>query len=141
MTIEAAPQPSGFTAEFTIKVTGLRTTTVGDKTGVVKQVDWTLIGEESGQRFELPQSTQLPDPDGQPFIPLNALTEAEVVAWIEANETRMPGIKAHIQLVLDREVAKSALTTTAMPWAPPAPEEPPAPEVPITTEAPPAPAV
>jgi hypothetical protein len=131
MTIEAAPQPSGFTATFTIKVTGLRTTTVGDKTNVVKQVDWTLSGEEAGQKFELPQTTQLPDPNGQPFIPLGELTEADVVAWIEANDDRIPGIKSHIQFVLDREVAKSTLTATTMPWAPvPEPSAPPSPEAP-----------
>jgi hypothetical protein len=121
MTIEAAAQPSGFTASFTIKVTGLRTATVGDKTDVVKQVDWTLVGTESGQTFELPQTTQLPDPNGQPFIPLTELTEAEVVQWIEANDERIPGIKAHIQYVIDKEVAKSTLAPAAMPWAP-APE-------------------
>jgi hypothetical protein len=118
MTIEAAAQPSGFTASFTIKVTGLRTATVGDKTNVVKQVDWIMIGEESGQRFELPQTTQLPDPNGQLFIPLTALTEAEVIEWVEVHDGRISNIKAHIQYVLDKEVAKATLTTESMPWAP-----------------------
>jgi hypothetical protein len=107
-----------YTATFTIKINGLRTTTVGDRTNVVKQVDWTLVGEESGQKFELPQTTTLADPDGQPFVELANLTEAEVAAWIEATETRLPGIKAHIQFVLDKEVAKTALASTPMPWAP-----------------------
>lgn len=115
---------------FTIKITGIRTTTVGDKSDVVKQVEWTMIGTEANQTFELPQVTELPDPDGQPFIPLAQLTEAEVVAWVEANDARIDSIKAHIQFVLDREVAKAALTSTTMPWAPvvePAPEASPAP--------------
>jgi hypothetical protein len=114
-------------ATFTYTVTGLRTTTVGDNTNVVKQVDWIITGEEAGQKFELPQTTQLPDPDGQPFIPLNQLTEAEVIVWIEANDERIDSIKAHIQYVLDREVAKAALENATMPWAPvvePAPEAP-----------------
>jgi len=116
MTIEAAAQPSGFTASFTIKVTGLRTATVGDKTHVVKHVEWNIIGEESGQKFELPQTTQLPDPDGQTFIEFANLTETEVIQWIEANDLRIPGIKGHIQNVIDREVAKSTLTTALIPW-------------------------
>lgn len=116
MTIEAAAQPSDFTASFTIKVTGLRTATVGDKTHVVKHVEWNIIGEESGQTFELPQTTQLPDPDGQTFIEFADLTETEVVQWIEANDGRIPGIKAHIQNVIDKEVAKSTLTTALIPW-------------------------
>ena len=117
-TTPAAAQPSNFTAAFTIKVNGIRTAAVNNHTGVVKQVDWTMIGEESGQKFELPQTTTLADPDGQPFIELANLTEANVIAWIEATDTRIPGIKAHIQYVLDREVAKTALAATPMPWAP-----------------------
>ena len=118
MTIEAAPQPDNFTANFTIKVTGLRTATVGNLQDVVKQVEWTMVGTEAGQTFELPQVTTVPDPDTPQFVPLQNLTEAQVVSWIEAHETRLPGIKAHIQLVLDREVSKAALATAQMPWAP-----------------------
>ena len=117
MTIEAAPQPDNFTANFTIKVTGLRTATVGNLQDVVKQVEWTMIGTEGTQTFELPQVTTVPDPDTPQFVPLQNLTEAQVVSWIEAHETRLPGIRAHIQLVLDREVSKAALATAQMPWA------------------------
>lgn len=131
VTTPAAEQPQNFTATFTYKVNGIRTATVGDRTNVVKQVDWTLKGTEAGQTFELPQTTALADPNGQAFIELANLTEADVVAWIEATETRLPGIKAHIQLVLDKEVAKTALAATPMPWAP-VPETPtePAPTTP-----------
>lgn len=118
MTTPAAEQPTNFTATFTTKINGIRTTTVGERANVVKQVDWTLVGEESGQKFELPQTTTLADPDGQPFVELANLTEAEVIAWVEATDTRIPGIKAHIQFVLDKEVAKTALASTPMPWAP-----------------------
>ena len=125
MTIEAAPQPSDFTATFAIKVTGLRTATINGIADAVKQVEWTMQGTEAGQTFELPQSTTVPDPQQEGFVPLQNLTESQVVSWIEAHETRLPGIRAHIQLVLDREVSKAALATAQMPWAP-APE--PAPE-------------
>lgn len=121
--IEAAPQPSNFTATFTIQVKGIRTTTVNNLQNVIKQVEWVLVGEESGQRFELPQTTMLLAPVSETFIPLAEVTEANVAEWIEANETRMPGIKAHIQLVLDKQIAEANLTETPMPWAPIA-EEP-----------------
>lgn len=124
MTTEAAPQPSDFTATFTIKVTGLRTTTVNGLENTVKQVSWTLVGEEAGQKFELPQTTDLGDPTSEGFIPLVSLTEVDVVAWIENTDTRIPGIKAHIQYVLDREVAKMALAETPVPWAPATPSTP-----------------
>jgi len=118
MTIEAAPQPDNFTATFTVKINGIRTATVNGLENTVKLVDWTLVGEEAGQKFELPQTLELADPASENFIPLANLTEAEVIAWVEATETRIPGIKAHIQFVLDKEVAKAALASTAMPWAP-----------------------
>jgi len=107
-----------FTATFTIKINGLRTATVNGLENTVKQVEWTLIGEESGQKFELPQTTNLGDPTSEGFVPLANLTEIAVAAWVEATDTRLPGIKAHIQYVLDKEVAKASLTSAAMPWAP-----------------------
>ena len=124
VTTPAAEQPSNFTATFTIKINGLRTATVNGLENTVKQVDWTLVGEESGQKFELPQTTSLGDPAAEGFVPLANLTETAVAAWIEATETRLPGIKAHIQFVLDKEVAKASLTSAAMPWAPVAPTVP-----------------
>ena len=118
-----------FTAEFTIKVTGLRTSTINGIENAVKQVEWTMQGTEAGQTFELPQTTEVPDPQADGFVPLTSLTEAQVITWIETHEPRMAGIKAHIQLVLDREVVKAQLAPATMPWAPVA-------EVPETPEAP-----
>lgn len=105
-------------ATFTIKITGLRTATINGIENAVKQVEWTLAGTEAEQTFELPQTTTVPDPQSEGFVPLANLTEAQVIAWIEAHDERIPAIKAHIQFVLDREVAKAALNTAVMPWAP-----------------------
>ena len=103
---------------FQIKITGLRTQTVNGMENAVKQVEWTMVGTESTETFQLPQTTIVPDPQSDGFVPLADLTEAEVVAWVEAHEPRIPGIQAHIQSVLDREVAKSQLQPAAMPWVP-----------------------
>jgi len=113
-----AQQPAVFTATFTIKVNGIRCATLGELTGVVKKVEWMLTGEESGQKFSLPMTTALGDPDAANFVPLANLTEAEVVVWIEATDTRTPNIKAHIQYVLDKEISNFELASTPMPWAP-----------------------
>jgi hypothetical protein len=116
-TIPAAEQPQNFTADFAIRITGLRTQTVAGVPGVVKQVAWTIAGTEAGQTFELTQTTTVPDPDTTEFVPLAELTEPQVVAWIEAHDIRLPSIKHHIQLVLDRQVEQAALQSTPMPWA------------------------
>jgi len=103
---------------FTFKINAIRTTTIGNKTNVVKQVEWTLTGTQSGQTFDLPQTTILNDPSGTAFIELANLSEQEIAAWVEATETRLPSIKAHIQYVLDKEVASKSLTSTQLPWLP-----------------------
>jgi hypothetical protein len=111
---------------FTIKINGIRTATVNGLENTVKQVEWTLTGEEADQKFELPQTTELGDPDSATFVPLASLTETAVMAWVEATDERIPAIKAHIEYVLGKEVAKAALVSTPMPWAPapePAPTE------------------
>jgi len=103
---------------FTIKINGIRTATVNGLENTVKQVEWTLTGEEAGQKFELPQTTNLGDPDSSNFVPLTSLTEAAVMAWVEATDERIPNIKAHIQYVLEKEIARASLVSTPMPWAP-----------------------
>jgi hypothetical protein len=108
---------------FQIKITGLRTQTVNGMENAVKQVEWAMVGTEGTETFQLPQTTVVPDPQAQGFIPLADLTEAQVIAWVEANEPRIAAIQAHIQTVLDREVAKAQLVSTPMPWVP-VPETP-----------------
>lgn len=112
-------------ATFEIKITGLRTGTVGQLANVVKKVEFTVKGVEEGQTFELPQTVDLSEPDAGNFTPFAQVGEADVVSWVEANFGNMDGVKAHIQYVLDREIAKHALESVPLPWAP-APEEAPA---------------
>jgi hypothetical protein len=105
-------------ATFTIMINGIKTATVNGIADAVKQIDWTLKGELEGQTFELPQTTIVPDPTEAGFIPLASLTSETVTAWIETHEDRMQAFKAHIQYVLDKQVAAATLVTTPMPWAP-----------------------
>lgn len=106
-------------ATFTTIISGIRTTTVGEFTDVIKRVSWTLSGTQDGQTFELPQETELGPVDPENFTPLSEFTTStQVVTWVEAATENLEAIKAHIQTVLDRECAKTALTETAMPWVP-----------------------
>lgn len=106
-------------ATFTITINKIRTATVGEFTGVIKRVSWTLKGTQDGQVFELPQETELGPVDPENFTPLSEFsTPDQVIAWVEAAETNLDAIKAHIQSVLDHECAKAALTEVAMPWVP-----------------------
>ena len=108
-----------FTADFEIIVTGIRTATVGNLTNVVKQVEWIMRGTEQGQVFELPQKTELGDPDADNFVALESIMDpAVIVSWIEAADPRIPAIKSHIQFVLNKQVAEATLASTPLPWAP-----------------------
>lgn len=102
---------------FTIKVNKVYTADENNLTNVVKKVDWTLRGEKNGTSFELPQTTDVVDPTPENFVEFSSLTEANVIAWIESDEEKLAPVKAHIQYVLDKEFAKAALATPAMPWA------------------------
>lgn len=116
-------------ATFTTKVTGVRVHDLGNLTKVVKQIEFVVSGTEAGQTFELPQSLTVPDADATSFVPFEQLTEAQLITWIDAHFENMPSVQAHIQTVLDKEVAKAALTQQALPWAPP-PAEPTPPAAP-----------
>ena len=117
---------------FTITPTAVRTNTVGTLVDAVKEIDWTMKGELDGQSFELPQTTVLSEPQAEAFVPFASLTQTDLVSWIEASDERISSIKAHIQYVLDKQIASASLTAKSLPWAPapevvPAPATPPAP--------------
>lgn len=114
-------------AIFEINVNGIRTGIVGNLTDVIRKVEFTVKGIEQGQSFALPQTVDLTEPQAESFKPLAQVTEADVVAWVEENFANMDGVKAHIQIVLDKEVAKAALESKPLPWAPAAPTPEPAP--------------
>jgi len=113
-----------FTATFSIVVTGIKTATINGLADCVKEVSWTLKGEESGATFELPQNTVLNDARADNFIPLSSLTTEIVSGWIESGEENLISIKSHIQFVLSKQSATASLTTVPMPWDPVLPVEP-----------------
>lgn len=105
------------TATFQIKVLDIRTTTVGELTDVVKQVTWTIRATKDGIfSNEVQYTTVLADPKLNNYIPLQQLTEANVINFIETNDERLPGIKTYLQERLDVEIAKNTLTTAPLPW-------------------------
>ena len=104
------------TSTFTISVTGIKIATVNGK-NIVKQVDWIIVGTNNEQTFEyLPQTTMLEDPGTDNFIEVDALTQTDVINWIEATDTRLDWIKSHIQVILDKQIESAALTTIPLPW-------------------------
>ena len=111
-------------AEFTIRIDKVLTTSNDLLQDMVKQVSWTMLGNQDGCYFELPQMTVLPDSEVDDFIPLGDITESDVINWVQEHTLGIDGIKSHIQLVLDKESAKKLLVEKPLPWAPLAPATP-----------------
>lgn len=108
--------------EYATKVNGVRVANEDGLTDVVKEVDVTITGTDSGCEFVLPVTIKLTAPDASAFAPFPDVTERQVVGWVEAQDERVQPIKDHIALVLRQMVEKAALANKPLPWAPPAPE-------------------
>jgi hypothetical protein len=108
-------------ATFEITINSVRTADINGMSDVVKQVSFDVRGSQQDQHFNLPQNVELSDPDSVAFKPFSELTPADVVAWVEANFSQMDSVKAHIQYVLDRQVAEVSLQAKPLPWAEPTP--------------------
>jgi hypothetical protein len=104
-------------ATFEIKITAIRTSDFNGLTGVVRQVDFTVKGTQEGQTFELPQTVQFDEAFAGAFIALEDLTKANVIGFVEQGFTNMEAVEAHIQFVLDKEIAKASLQSTPLPWS------------------------
>jgi hypothetical protein len=113
-------------ATFEITINAVYTSDINGMSNAVKHVAFNVRGLQQGQQFNLPQNVDLGDPDSAAFKAFSELTEADVVAWVEANFSQMDSVKAHIQHALDRQIAEASLQAKPMPWQPePAPVTPP----------------
>lgn len=106
-------------ATFKIRIESVRTGTVGDLTNVIRKVEFTLIGTEAGQVFELPNFADVGEPSADGFIPFGSLTEEQVASFVESSFAGLDVMKAHVQAVLNKEIAKASLENAPLPWAPP----------------------
>lgn len=109
---------------YTTKVDAVRVTTQGSLTDVVKEIDYTMTGAESGCTFALPGTKKLGAADEDAFTAYEDLTEAQLVDWVESDEAALEPVKGHIAYVLAKEVEKAALEQKPLPWAPEPPVSP-----------------
>lgn len=107
--------------EFNTTINGIRAFSTEELTDVVRIVDFTITGTESGMSFSISASTELTAPDPENFIPLADLTEADVLGWVEAKSTMMDGIKANVEHHLRKQIAQSQVVSKPLPWAEPIP--------------------
>lgn len=105
-------------ATFTTVIVGdLLTVNIGGLTDVVKQANFILTGEESGQTFQLPSTANFDVVNPENFIPYDQLTQQEVISWINGLEMTK-SMQAQIQIVINQMIYSAALTPLPAPWDP-----------------------
>lgn len=114
--------------EYSITIDSARVHTQGDLTDVVKQLEVTMVGTESGSSFSLPFTVDLGPADEEQFSPFGSLTQEQMVEWVWAQEETVNRYKAHIELIVNREVEKAQLVQKPLPWMP----TPPSGSLPLT---------
>lgn len=111
---------------YTWAVTSLKKTMDGDISDVVVQSTWTCTGtDEDGDSGVFNGATPFPlssvDPDN--FIPYEELTEADIIAWIQA--VVVGAYKEHVdaqilkQILLKKHPVQE-VPSNELPWSPPA---------------------
>jgi hypothetical protein len=86
-----------------------------------------VTGTDGAAKFDLPTTVKLGAADPSSFTAFTALTEEQLVSWVE-NDTVIDNIKAHIAMIVAKEAEKLAMEQKPLPWAPapgtPAPVDP-----------------
>lgn len=98
-------------ATFTIKVTNIK---ANKDTNIVKQLDWIITADQDNLKVGLSYSTDVPD---GVLGTVDTLTEASTVAWIEANDIRIAGIKYQLQQQINRYMPDTTLVSSTPAWA------------------------
>jgi hypothetical protein len=110
---------------YVYAVTSLKKTTDGSINNVVVQTNWTCTGtDEDGDSGVFNGATPFPlssvDPDN--FIPYEELTEADIIAWIQA--VVVGSYKDHIDGQINKQIALIKdpvveVPSNELPWSPP----------------------
>lgn len=111
------------TITYTWKVTGVKTRTEESQSGFVFQTYWTKTGvDENGNEGTFTGATPLKPGESTDFTPFEQLTEAQVLAWIQAE---VVSYENHVNEQIAKQIALKAnpVEEPHLPWAPPPAEE------------------
>lgn len=112
---------------YTTTIQSCRVTTQGDLQNVVKEVNCTITGTDdvvTSCTFSLPIQVKFGEADPQSFTPFADITEAEMIDWVNAQTDQIAPVQAHIDYVVQKEVALAELQPKPLPWDPPVPPPP-----------------
>lgn len=103
-------------ATFEIIIRQLKTDIVNGLPDVVRSIIFELKATGQGQFMASSFHILIAPPDPAAFIPFTSLTEADVIAFVEANFAAMDEIKMRLELALQRKIADSSFQVKPFPW-------------------------
>ncbi len=102
---------------YSYKINAARVVAQDGLTDVVKEVEVTVTGTDGAAKFDLPTTVKLGAADPSSFTAFTALTEEQLVSWVE-NDPSLDNTKSHIAFVVAKEAEKLASESKPLPWAP-----------------------
>lgn len=104
---------------YTWEITSLKTKTEGSNADAVVQTYWKKIGTDSvsSETGEFSGATPLSSADVESFTAFEDLTEANVLAWIQA--VVVDGYEEHVNAQILKQINEkiTPVSESAMPWA------------------------
>ena len=105
---------------YTWEITSLKTKTEGSNADAVVQTYWKKIGTDSvsSETGEFSGATPLSSADVESFTAFADLTEANVLAWIQA--VVVGSYEEHVNAQILKQINEkiTPVSESAMPWAP-----------------------
>jgi len=102
---------------YTWKVLSIKVQDEGSNKNAVVQTFWAKIGTDEngnvGKFFGATPFTSANSPQGS-FLPLESLTEAKVLEWIQA--VVIGSYEAHVNRQIEEQLAKNVPKDVKMPW-------------------------
>jgi len=121
---------------YEYKITSMKVKDEGSYSDMVVQTYWKLTGtDSSGNSGTFSGATPFtydPTDNSGPFVPVNELTEADVIAWVSSVVNGNAGYKKHIDEQIQKQIdlIVSPITEPNLSWLP---ASTPAPTPPATT--------
>jgi hypothetical protein len=108
--------------EYTWEVTGLKVTTLNNTPNVVVQTYWKKTGKDGNYTGVFSGATPFSAdsmPAGTTFVPFDQLTEADVLAWIQA--VVVGSYEEHVNGKILEQIEKdrNPVEDATLPWATP----------------------
>lgn len=107
--------------EYSITLHNARVHSQDELIDVVKELDVSLIATDGQSTISVPFMVELEPANPENFSTFDKLTEEEMISWVWAQTDVIERNKAHVELILNKEIEKGKLVSKDLPWKPASP--------------------